>query len=184
MIAVVDVLQWPVLLAASALLIVAALRDIAVRQIPNWIALALVLLAVPVRLAGGDLLAGLTTGLIMSLVLIVLWRFGMLGGGDVKLWAATSLLITPALVDQADFSFRVLLAGGLVALVYLGMRVAARHARQRRPDGRDRVGASDRKGVIARLAGVEVWRAARGGPIPYAVAISAAGLISLWVRHG
>lgn len=180
----VNVLQWAVLLAASALLIVAALRDIAVRQIPNWIALALVLLAIPLRLAGGDLLAGLTAGLSVFLVLIVLWRFGVLGGGDVKLWVATSLLIGPALVAQAAFSLRVVLAGGLVALVYLGMRRVARRARRRRLAVGEPAADPDRKGVIARLACIELWRAARGGSIPYAVAISAAGLISVWAPHG
>lgn len=178
------VLQWAVLLAASALLIVAALRDIAVRQIPNWIAFALVLLAIPARLATGDLPAGVIAAASVLLALIVLWRLGVLGGGDVKLWTATSLLVTPVLLEQADFSLRVVLAGGVVALAYLAMRIAARRLLRHRSSLRASASRSDRKTVIARIVGIEAWRAARGGPIPYAVAISAAGLISLWTQHG
>lgn len=156
------------------LLIVAALRDVAVRQLPNWIPLALILLAVPIRLATGNLLAGVATGLSAFLVLIMLWRSGVLGRGDVKLWAATSLLMTPGLMTQADFSLRVVLIGEVVALAYLAMRLVARPALRHR----------SLAGIIARLGGIELWRATRGAPLPYAVAISAAGLISLWTQHG
>lgn len=177
-------LHWAAVIAASALLLVAAVRDVAVREIPNWIAFGLVLAAMPLRLASGDLLVGLAVALIVFLGLVVVWRLGALGGGDVKLWAAASLLIAPAIATQMAFFLDVVLAGGALALLYLALRVVARRALRHRQVPELSAERDRSRGVAGRLAAIELWRAARGAPIPYAVAISAAGLIGLWSRHG
>lgn len=176
--------HWVALIAASALLLVAAVRDLAVREIPNWIALGVALAALPLRLATGDLPAGLGIALIVLLFLVLVWRLGALGGGDVKLWAAATLLIAPALSTQVNFFLDVVLAGGVLALFYLALRVIARRALRRSQTSDRSAERHRRRGIAARLGEIELWRAARGGPLPYAVAISAAGLISLWSRHG
>lgn len=177
-------LHWVAVIAASTLLLVAAVRDLAVREIPNWIALGVVLAALPLRLATGDLPAGLGVALIVLLFLVLVWRLGALGGGDVKLWTAATLLVTPAIAAQLNFFLDVVLAGGVLALLYLVLRVVARRALPRSQASDRAAGRHRPRGIAARLAEIELWRAARGGPLPYAVAISAAGLLGLWSRHG
>jgi prepilin peptidase CpaA len=113
------------------------------------------------QLVGG--IAG--SGAICALA-ILCWRAGWLGGGDAKLLGACALAVSPHLVASlvVDTSF----AGAVLALVYL----AARHrvSRPRGPRPAD---------LLARAWRVERWRLARGGPLPYAVAIAGAAIVVL-----
>ncbi|MCF3945645.1 prepilin peptidase [Acidiphilium sp. AL] len=153
----------------------AALSDIATRSIPDHLSLIVAALAVPVRLIDRNLLAGLIVAAVVFVALTLAWTLRALGGGDVKLWSACSLLVPPAWVAQVAFSLRVLLIGGFVAMAYLALR---RFARSSRP-----VAPGDR--LFRRLSLIESWRARRGGSIPYGVAISLAALLTLWPRaHG
>lgn len=153
----------------------AALSDIATRSIPDHLSLILVALAVPVRLAGHDLLAGVGVAAIVFCVLALAWALRTLGGGDVKLWTACSLLFPPAWVAQSAFSLRVLLIGGVVAAAYLALRRFAGSPRRVAPSAP----------LFRRLSLIESWRARRGRSIPYGVAISLAALVTLWPSpHG
>lgn len=156
--------------AVTVCLLRAALGDIATRSIPNRLSLIVAALALPVRLADRTLLAGLATAAIVFGLLTIAWTFRAIGGGDVKLWSACSLLAPPGWAAQSACSFRILLIGGLAGAVYLVLRRLAGIPRQAVPGA----------GLIRRLARVEVWRARRGDPIPYGVAISLGALLMLW----
>ena len=110
--------------AAIGLLCWAAASDLATRRIPNRLPALLALVGV-LRL-GSDLAAGgapisaagdLTVGLAVLALGAVLFRFGLFGGGDVKLMAAASLWL--GAVGLWPFLTATGLAGGALALGYL-----------------------------------------------------------------
>jgi prepilin peptidase CpaA len=157
-----DRLADAVALAALPLLAAAALSDIACRRIPNALA-ALVALAGLVRqsLAGGAALGvALPVAMVVLLGGTLLWLRGALGGGDVKLLAATALLLPPALVPAQLLA--VALAGGALALLHLALRPCLRGLRA---DGRPR-------GALRRALRREGRRIRAGAPLPYGVAIA------------
>ena len=99
----------------------------------------------------------------MLLLLGLLWLRGYMGGGDVKLIPAVSLIMPPSSVPHYVLS--VALAGGVLALIYLVLsRVMSRPA------------SGPRNGLLARIVKAETWRMHRRGPLPYAVAIAAGAL--------
>ena len=107
-------------LAFAALLLWAAGEDIHRLTIPNWVSLAMIGLypihvltsPVPVNWPMAALIAGLTFA-----VGFVLFALKAVGGGDVKLLAATSLWADPALFPS--FIFLTAIAGGLIGLAIL-----------------------------------------------------------------
>ena len=153
---------------AAVLLVYAALHDIAARTVPNWLPLCLLMLGCGARLAAHSLLAGVAVTLVTFVVLFGLWLGGAMGGGDVKLWAATALLIPPLLQPELGFLLRVLLLGGALAILYLLLRVCVPRPR-----------ASRQGGLLRRVARVEAWRIGRRAPLPYACAIAGGALASL-----
>lgn len=83
----------------ACLLAVACANDVAARRVPNAIVCAIAAFGVAVQAATGGAMAALTSVAAASLLLAVLllpWRFGALGGGDVKLAVATSICLGPA----------------------------------------------------------------------------------------
>lgn len=105
--------------AALALLLGAAcVADLRQRRIPNALALAIALVGVAnAALRDGQLLGslgGIGTGLAIWLPF---WLFGMLGAGDVKLFAASAAWLTPRLTVEA--ALVTALAGGVVSLVLM-----------------------------------------------------------------
>ncbi|WP_262691846.1 prepilin peptidase [Kordiimonas aestuarii] len=111
--------------ALAGILITAAISDLRFRLIANRLPLlivslfvvaaaARVMVGVPVPTA---LLWPLATGVIIFLVGLAGFAAGMMGGGDVKLLAATALMAGPALA--MPLVFYTALTGGLVALVLL-----------------------------------------------------------------
>lgn len=118
----------PFLAPLGAGLIAATAYDLLRRRVPNWVCgwvlvSALVVrgieqgpLAVPSALAAAGLILGL---------LFIPWRVGGIGGGDVKLAAATAAWLPFSLLPW--FALATALAGGLVALAcYAAERPAAR----------------------------------------------------------
>ena len=98
--------------ALLALLAFAAWWDLRVHRIPNALPLAVVGLWLGALALGacGPPLAGLATVATLLAAGIAVWRFGWLGGGDVKLVAALGLWAGPANVDALLFGTA--LAGG------------------------------------------------------------------------
>lgn len=146
------------LLPAGLALCLASLHDIAARTIPNALSLAIAALGLAAHLLAGDAPPALLAALGVFLLGILAWRCGVMGGGDVKLLAACTLLAGPA--TAPDLLLAVALAGGVLALVYLGLRPLLAPPAARRPAS-----------LLARALRAEAWRIRRGGPLPYAVAI-------------
>ncbi|HUW80714.1 MAG TPA: prepilin peptidase [Acidocella sp.] len=153
---------------ASGLLVYAALHDLAARTVPNWLPAVLLLLGICARLADHSLLSGLIISGVTFVILFVIWMLGAMGGGDVKLWAATVLLIPPFLHPELTFFLRVVLFGGVLALVYLALcRIIPKPHASR--DG----------GLLRRALRAEAWRIGRRAPVPYACAIAGGAIVTL-----
>jgi prepilin peptidase CpaA len=153
---------------AGALLIYAAMHDFAVRTVPNWLPLTLFGLGIMLRLVDHSLVTGLIISAITFLCLFATWLLRAVGGGDVKLWAASVMLIPPLLQPQLTFLAGVLLLGGFLALLYLLLCFVIPRPR-----------ASRRGGFLIRVLRAEAWRIGRRAPLPYAFAISASALMTL-----
>jgi prepilin peptidase CpaA len=153
---------------AAGLLGYAALHDLAVRTVPNWLPAALLIIGISARLLEHNLLAGLLAASVAFIVLFSIWVAGAMGGGDVKLWAAAVLLVPPGWEPQFAFFVDVILAGGLLALVYLGLSLIVPRPR-----------AGHRRGRLRRFLRAEQWRIGRRGPLPYACAIAAGAIVAL-----
>ena len=100
-----------------ALVIIAAVWDFRTREVPDWIAVTLLICAAAATACGWSevrwpgLLAGLFLGFIGSAALFYL---GGLGGADVKLIAAMGAALGP--ISLLCVLFWTALAGGLLAL--------------------------------------------------------------------
>ncbi len=106
----------------AALLIVVADGDVRARLIPNWLNLAIALTAIPFWWLSGYALwpdiaiqIGLAAG--TFLFFATLFRFGMMGGGDVKLLAALALWLPLASIVKLLAIMSI--AGGVLALAML-----------------------------------------------------------------
>jgi prepilin peptidase CpaA len=110
----------------AALVIVAAVKDLATFTIPNWISLALCAGFVGTALAAGEPLATMGLALATAAGVLVLgvvgFALGWIGGGDAKLMAAAALWIGPA--GLLGFALFTALAGGALALGLLALRSA------------------------------------------------------------
>ena len=99
---------------------VAAALDVKDRRIPNWLTLTGLLLALFVRaLPGGPVFLPGITGFLVAFVLVLpLFAFGLLGGGDAKLFMVVGALLGPVpfLISFLYAS----VAGGLMALAAAG----------------------------------------------------------------
>lgn len=159
-----SLLASSLVLASIAILLAAALHDIAARTVPNWMAVALAVIGLSRQFLAGHLMGALVAGLIVFLVAAFCWRRGWMGGGDVKLLGAVATVVPPGHVMQ--FIVAVTLAGAALALIYLAARRIIPAPRPRRPAR-----------LVARAIRAECWRINRGGPLPYALAIAAGFLI-------
>ena len=151
----------------AALLIFAALRDIAARAVPNWVSVAILACGLALHAATGGLLAGSICGLIVFVCAALVWHRGWLGGADVKLLGAAAAAVSPASV--VPLLLAVSLAGGVLALIYLLLSACVPKPSPGRPGC-----------IPARLLKAETWRIRRRGPLPYAVAIAAGGLFTIF----
>lgn len=154
---------------AAFLLIYAALHDIAARTIPDTIPATLAVLGLALHLLAGDLLPALLAATLLAIGLGFCWSRGWLGGGDLKLLLALALLlpaghVLPAIMATAW-------CGAILALPYWILRRRIAAPSPHRPHRR-----------LARIWRVERFRLRRGGPLPYGVAIAAAGLLELFSR--
>ncbi len=152
------------LLPAAGLLLLAVQKDLCFRSVPNWISGAIVLLGTVLRFGDGTLAAAALAASLLFVCLAALWQLGILGGADVKLMAASGLLVPPASVP--GYCVAVLMCGGVLSLCYLGLRVLPAPAF---PAGRRR----------ARLFRLERRRARRGDGLPYVLAVAAGAFISI-----
>ncbi|MBP0493879.1 prepilin peptidase [Pararoseomonas indoligenes] len=156
---------------ALGLLMAAVWRDVATRLIPDSLCLALLLVALALRLPSGWMatLGSLGAALLLFCALFCLAMGGLLGGGDVKLAGAFAAALPPSMVW--DFLVSTILAGGLLGIGYIAAARVAPH-----PEA----GSS----LLRRVLAVEAWRIRRRAPLPYAVAIAAGGALVLLGQQG
>lgn len=114
-----------ILYALPALMIVAAASDLARYKIPNWISLALVgafLVAAPLTSLGWSALGlHVAAGFAALVVGFILFQFGLVGGGDAKLFAAGALWF--GFAGLPVYAMAMGLAGGLLCAVILAYRM-------------------------------------------------------------
>nr|WP_321983193.1 A24 family peptidase [uncultured Lichenicoccus sp.] len=151
------------------LLAYAALHDLAGRTIPDGVSAAIAALgclrAVLVQTATPSIL--MAAAVFASAALA--WRAGLLGGGDVKLLAAVSLMVAPQSVPILLASIS--MVGGMLACLYLAARRVLPAPQPIRPTR-----------LVRRVVRAELWRVHRHCPLPYAVAI-ALGTMTQIVGH-
>jgi prepilin peptidase CpaA len=155
-----SILALGLLAVSAAIMIAAAVHDVIARTVPNWMAATLAPIGLSLQVLQGHPLMALLVASIVFLLLAFCWRFGWIGGGDVKLLGATALVVPTAQI--ATFITAVALTGAVLAIVYLAGRRIVAAPDARRPTR-----------LLARAIRVERWRIRRGGPLPYACAIAA-----------
>lgn len=124
-----QVLAFLFCLTFPALLAAAAVGDVARYRIPNMLSILLALAYLPAALLTGagleEIAWHLCAGLVMLLIGMALFFANVFGGADAKLLGAaacwTGFALLPALLIYMA------LAGGLLAVVLLGLRRALRH---------------------------------------------------------
>ena len=162
----------------AALLVMAAWNDIATRLVRDTIPIGISAFGILLRLETGALpaLYSLSLALVVFVLLLGLASRGWLGGGDVKLTAALTLALPPSAIW--DFITVTTVCGGILALPYITMaRVQPFAPALARAwyDGRGQASAS----LLSRVVRAESRRLRQGGPLPYAVAIAAGGIMTL-----
>lgn len=143
----------------ALLLVAAAVCDLRTREIPDAIPLALCLVGAGFAIASGGGAAALAASAMAAGVFAVglaLFRLGQLGGGDVKLMAATMFWLPPS--HAPDFLVATAIAGGAICLTVAAARFLS---------------VSRAEGFGPALA------AARSATAPYGLAIAAGGLAAL-----
>ena len=163
-------------LAASALLLLAAWCDLATRTIPDGISVALAVLGLLARAAEGP--APVAWSLLVAAALFTaflpLHARGAFGGGDIKLITALAVGFSP--LATIDFLLSTVMAGGVLGLFYL---LSFRLLPQPAP-----LAPQPRAWPPRRVLALERRRVSRRGPLPYAVAIAAGGILSLMKPFG
>jgi len=158
---------WPsaiaaaMILASGAVLLLAAWHDIVSRTVPNWMSVAIAGFGLVAAIAGDRLLISTGLGLAIFIAAAIGWRFGYIGGADVKLLGAIAIVLPPGLVTM--FAVAMSIGGAVHALTYI---LARRVVKRPLPL------ASPPRPLLARAWRAERWRISRGGPLPYACAIA------------
>jgi prepilin peptidase CpaA len=161
------------LVIATTLLVAGATTDVLRRRIPNAINALVLAAGLAAQGVGGGWRGALSALAAAALILAALfpaWQRGRLGGGDVKLAAATAAWV--GLGRLVPFALVTALAGAAVAVA-----CAALSSRQARRQIRANL-------VLAAAAGAtpEVPIRSGGGrvSVPYGVAVAAGALVVLW----
>lgn len=156
----------------ASLLIIAAWRDVAVRLIPYFVPILTAVAGFGARCAIGPRAAiiSLAGAAIIFVILALIHRRGLLGGGDVTLMAAFACGLSPPQTYQ--FILYTSVSGGVLAAVWLLLQRLVRRGKRRAPPPRGTP-------LPMRVLAAERWRLARKAPLPYAVAIAMGGLLVL-----
>ena len=162
------VLSFVLTSCAMLMLIWAALHDLAARTVPNALPAAILTIGICFRTMDHSVFLSLVIASVLFLVLFAFWLIGAIGGGDVKLWSASAVLIPPHWQMEFSCITRILLAGGVLALLYLTLRMIVRRPR-----------ASQSGSLVTRVARAEAWRISRKAPLPYAFAIAGGTIFTL-----
>jgi prepilin peptidase CpaA len=171
----IPTLAWAAILL---LLILAAVTDLKDRIIPNEIVVAIASIGVAMGLIlQPELLwQRLLTAFAVFCVLGIFSHYRIIGGGDLKLISAVSLLVPPDRVGL--LLIEIALAGGVLSCIY----IASQHAvRKRGAPLAARDVASPRSGLAGMLER-ERARISAGDSLPYALAVL--GGVSFYTARG
>jgi prepilin peptidase CpaA len=160
--------------ASLMLLAVSAATDLKDRRIPNELVAAVAAIGLTQGLLArpGQVWLSLFVALIVFCGLGVLSHYRIIGGGDLKLISAVTLLVPPERVGQ--LLIEIALAGGVLSCVYL----VARYALKSPSAASSGAAEVARPGAGFALAiKTERVRIAMGDPLPYALAILGGVLI-------
>lgn len=152
-----------ILLIPPICLFMAAVTDLFTMTIPNRLSIFLlasfVVLAPVSGLPWAEISMSFAAGAVVLLVCFGFFALNVMGGGDVKLLAASALWFgfSPAL---GAFIFQTALWGGLVTLLVMLIRSQA-----------------DRFAVIGTIVPAQILTTKK---VPYGVAIGIAGLMTFW----
>lgn len=146
----------------------ATLSDVAVRRIPNRTCVILLIAGTMIHLADNRMPQALASSLLISAPAILIWYFGIMGGGDVKLLGAAACFDPHLRAGQ--LALAIALAGGMLSLLYLALR----HLPAPVP-------LMHRVGFWRRILRVERRRIRARGPLPYGVAIAAGCVATLLI---
>lgn len=168
-------LLWVMGLAALA---ASSWNDLKDRIIPNELVgvVAVTGIAISLTMRPGQAGISLIAAAFVLIGLGFLSHFNFMGGGDVKLITATTLLVPPDRIGQ--LFIMIALAGGVLACVYL---VARNALKTNQPGGPVAVAnkageqGPERVGWLSE----ECARITNGGPMPYALAIMAGVVVYL-----
>jgi prepilin peptidase CpaA len=162
------ILFHTILLAVAATaLITAAFYDLAVRIIPNGLSLIVAISGFGLNGLEHQLLPALLSGGLVFAGAWQCWRRGWVGGGDVKLLTASALLVRPQTVPELIVTTA--LAGAVLALCYLALGQLLPGGVSPRPRGKvSRIWRAERRRITRRLS------------LPYACAIAAGVLLTLY----
>ncbi|ACK51611.1 peptidase A24A prepilin type IV [Methylocella silvestris BL2] len=154
--------------AALIVLVASAIRDVKDRIIPNEyvVVIAVIGVAQCVALRPGLAWVSLLVAAGTLLGLGVLAHWNLIGGGDVKLISAVTLLVPP---NQAPvLLIGIALAGGVLSCIYLAAHYGFRRTKLSQAGEADFVPPMS---GFARLVKAEHARIAAGDSLPYALAI-------------
>ena len=167
-------------LVFTILMAVAAESDVRARRISNGLVVAILLLGVAFVIVSMGPQRGMISALEGALVGLAIWApiwaFKRLGAGDVKLFAASSVWIGPALALKASLLSAAI--GGVLALSWLVVR--AWSSREDKLLGH--------RAQLAAVEHVDVENVGVGEPnemttLPYGVAMAAGLTLTAWFPH-
>lgn len=148
------------LVVFPVLMVFSAFSDLLTMTIPNRVSLALMaafgILAVYLQMPPITILSHASCGLAMLLATFVMFQFGLIGGGDAKLAAATALWLGWEYL--LDYGLIASLAGGVLTLAILALR------------SRTLPSSLAKMAFLARLSD-------RSAGVPYGIALAVAGLL-------
>ena len=168
------------LLPISIIYLLVSVHDIAFRKIPDTFPILISTLGLAILVINGDWFSAvMTMGLasITFLLLAILCMAGKIGGGDVKLVAASVLLVGAGYF--LDFLLLTALAGGVVSLVYLTASLILKFLAYLFPTLANPPSYKRSKNRLNLLWQIERRRILRLSSIPYGVAISGGSLLTL-----
>ncbi len=147
---------------------VAMHQDLYYRRIPNTVSILIIVMGLGKWLVIGDFDGGMHaffSALVVFVVLLVIFRYGGLGGGDVKLMTATVFLVGAA--DFFTWIVLMSLLGGVLAIIIVLRQLAVRV-----------------RSSAARSAESLARQTATRPTVPYGIAISLSALWVLFVQTG
>ena len=165
--------SWPsaitaaTILVSGAVLLLAAGHDLLARTVPNWMSLTIALCGLAAAFAEDRLLISAAIGATLFVTMAICWRFGLIGGADVKLLGAIGLILPPGMIPL--FMIAMSCTGSAHASVYIAARYVVTPPRSPRPAS-----------LLARGLRAERWRISRRNQHPYACAIAAGFVFVVW----